>query len=233
MNEKDSKAIEFLRFPLICAVVCIHTNLIEYCDWLTDFSVFSNSSYIFISILCSIAVPLFFFISGYLFFKTQDFNEKIYIDKIKRRIISLFVPYILWNIIYFMIVCLFQIVKPDFQLLLHKSIYEMSLTDFLYIFWDISKISHLPTDQNAPLVTQFWFLQCLMIIILLSPIIYVGIKRLKVLFILLMAIICVTDILPEYTGVKWGAFFYFILGSYFSVNKISIIAFSLLSTKNR
>lgn len=50
---------------------------------------------IFSEILSPIAVPLFFIISGTLFFR--DYENSLYIKKIRNRIKTLFVPYCLWN----------------------------------------------------------------------------------------------------------------------------------------
>lgn len=45
------------------------------------------------------AVPVFFLLSAYLFFRTFDGTIENYIQKIKRRFWSLFVPYIIFNTI--------------------------------------------------------------------------------------------------------------------------------------
>ena len=47
-----------------------------------------------------IAVPGFFMISGYLFYR--DFDWNLLAGKWKRRISSVLVPYILWNFLYYM-----------------------------------------------------------------------------------------------------------------------------------
>ena len=45
------------------------------------------------------AVPVFFLLSAYLFYRTFDGTVENYIQKIKRRFWSLFVPYIIFNTI--------------------------------------------------------------------------------------------------------------------------------------
>lgn len=225
MTFSDSKVIDFLRFPLICAVVCIHCNLLPYCSWLENYHCFSAFLYAFIYYFCSIANPLFFFISGFLFFKTTTFNKNIYLQKISRRIHSLLIPYVIWILFYFSIIVILQLIKPNFTLLLHKNIINLTPKDFLFLFWNLQQVTHLPTDQAAPLVTQFWFLQCLMISFLVSPIIWFGIKHIPFLFIIILGIICMFECLPEYPGIKWFAFFYFSLGAYFSIHKKSFSNF--------
>ena len=73
-SELQSKTIDFLRFPLIVGVVLIHSLLgsvsIQGQQMMAggDFSLYSNVSYLFSGIIARIAVPLFFFFSGFLFF---------------------------------------------------------------------------------------------------------------------------------------------------------------------
>ena len=222
MQKIDSQAVTLLRFPMICLVVCIHTNIMGiYCPWLYDLPVFSFFIRLFVDFFCGMAVPMFFFLSGLLFFREGTFGRQLYKSKLKKRVRTLLVPFIAWNIIYFLIVLTLQMLHPDFQMLLHKPVSEMTLTDYPYLFWDISQITHLPTDQGAPIVGQFWFLQCLMLLVLFSPIIWLGIHYLDIGFLVLLAVVDTMQLLPSYPGVVWYTYFYFSLGAYFSIKRIS------------
>ena len=50
------------------------------------------------NIMMDTIVPTFFFISGYLFFRT--YTPSAYMDKLRSRVRSLLVPYLLWNAIF-------------------------------------------------------------------------------------------------------------------------------------
>ena len=217
-----SKAISLLRFPLICAVVCIHTNLRVDCPWLEQLPFFSCFMHIFIDIICSIAVPVFFFISGLLFFREGTFSMSLYVKKIRSRIKTILIPYIAWTFIYLIVIVLLQWWHPNFRLLIHKSVYDLSFSDFLFLFWDMRQANDIPTDQAEPLVGQFWFLQCLMVLVLLSPIIYQGIKYLGVWFVVLVALLDVSGLMPFYPGVVFYTYFFFTLGAFFSLQDINI-----------
>lgn len=93
-----------LNFVLAILVVLIHTYNastygLEYGKgisssvlWIEDY--FSHN-------LAHTAVPLFFAISGYLYFRTVSFvNLK---EKLKRRVYTLCIPYLIWNFIYFLL----------------------------------------------------------------------------------------------------------------------------------
>lgn len=97
-NDRLSKTIMFLRFPLIVAVVFIHTNLADVMingRLLVNegqFPIHDLFRHIITNELARIAVPLFFFISGFLFFYHTDFSMKMYKQKLKKRVRTLLVP---------------------------------------------------------------------------------------------------------------------------------------------
>lgn len=109
-----SKTIMFLRFPLIVAVVFIHTNLTDVMingTLLADegqFPVHDVFRHVVTNELARIAVPLFFFISCFLFFYRSDFSFAVYGMKLKKRIRTLLVPYLFWNIVVFLLFLLTQ-----------------------------------------------------------------------------------------------------------------------------
>ena len=81
-DELLSKTIGYLRFPLAVGVVLIHNKMgeiniqgdvINYKDW----PWLSHTMDFFSAVLPTIAVPLFFFISGFLFFYNVDFDESV------------------------------------------------------------------------------------------------------------------------------------------------------------
>ena len=88
-----SKKITLLQFALSILIVYQHTSF-EYNGSLYAL----NRIHEFLFYLTQTAVPLFFMISGYLFYRT--FKIENVADKLKSRIKTLVVPYLLWNIIY-------------------------------------------------------------------------------------------------------------------------------------
>ena len=112
MPKKDqsvlSNTIDFLRFPLIIAVVFIHCDpapmviggkeLVEK----NTYPIYSLLRWIVSEEVAKIAVPLFFFISGFLFFyRSPSLTISDYVKKLKKRARTLLIPYILWNIFTF------------------------------------------------------------------------------------------------------------------------------------
>jgi len=223
MDALTSRVISFLRFPLIVAVIGIHCNLLVKHPELETRSVFYFLVYITMKLVC-IAVPLFFFISGFLFFKEGYLDLNLYKKKLKTRIYTVLIPYLLWNIIYFVIIGVIQLIKPDTLVILHKHIADFRWQDFLWIFWDISQITGLADDQRACLVGAFWFLQCLLVLFLLSPIIYYLIKYIRHYTLLIICILYFTDFIPEMPGIQCNAIVYYTFGAYLSIIGIDFIS---------
>lgn len=93
MNKLDSSVISVLRFPLIVGVVCIHSGMGAFLQYLLG------------GICGKLSVPIFLLISGYLFFRegSYELTKELWISKLKKRIFSLLVPYLLWNFIGYII----------------------------------------------------------------------------------------------------------------------------------
>lgn len=94
-NSNESKALSFMRFPLASLIVLLHTGITCGPE---DFTYYL-ANYINAPIV-QLAVPTFFFMSGYLFFiGKEEYNFNIYISKLKKKITTLVIPYIIWNLI--------------------------------------------------------------------------------------------------------------------------------------
>ena len=106
LKDLQFQVISFLRFPLIVAVVFIHSNSgnVVFNGLLAttniNFFVYEEVRYYISEIVARIAVPTFYFISGFLFWeKTDCFNIGVYMKKLKKRCRSLLIPYLFWNLV--------------------------------------------------------------------------------------------------------------------------------------
>ena len=210
IDERDSRLIQWLRFPLMVGVVFIHTDLRVVRPDLNGLPLFSETMGLFVDFVCGAAVPLFFFISGYLF--QMGYARRTYVQHLRHRLRTLILPYVLWIVLCIAIVAACQMLVPGFRLLLHKAIAECSATDFLWMFWDVSRATGINTDQHGPLVGQFWFLQCLMVLTLLMPLLRWLVRRLCVITLAVPFIVYAWGLLPHYPGIHAGALFYYTLG---------------------
>ena len=93
------KKKEFISFLLSILVFFIHSNFAKEIVSDSIISVVNYKvSYFFSNSITRFAVPMFFMMSGISFFKNYD-NKK-YLAKIKARLFTLVIPYLLWNTIW-------------------------------------------------------------------------------------------------------------------------------------
>ena len=96
LSEKlQSDTITWLRFPLIVGVVFIHDNITlgQNSGVINPFW-FDCVIRLFSDVLPRVCVPLFFIISGFLFFYGVKNLRLSYVNKVKRRFRTLFIPYV-------------------------------------------------------------------------------------------------------------------------------------------
>lgn len=239
-NSCQYDVFDIMRFPLAVLVIYIHCTI-----GLPEKPISLNSmtiSYqwdellrIYISrIISTTCVPFFFMISGYLFYqKQQIFNPIIFMNKLKRRLKTLILPYFLWIMLYFMITSLFMIRQSaltdfiDWYILVKK---HFEGNGSLSIFWDCNIIdshqNNLPIgymqDNSTPLLFTLWYIRDLIVAILLSPILFEVLSFLKIYFILLLGIAYIFNLWPYIHGISIVSIFFFTCGIYLS-SKISLI----------
>ncbi|WP_200878584.1 acyltransferase family protein [Sphingobacterium sp. ML3W] len=229
-EELQSKTINFLRFPLIVGVVFIHTDFsnvvmqgVKQIDF-ANYPIFSSIFTLFSKIILEICVPLFYFISGFLFFyKTPVFNTHTYLGKLKKRARSLLIPYVFWNLVVLLLLYLAQTFLGG-SLISGKSklITDYSMLDWLWAFWDTSMISsHL--DKSLPINSPFWFIRDLMVVVLFSPLIYIVLKKLKGIAVILLGILWITNQWMYLPGFSFASLFFFAAGAYFSIHNKNFV----------
>ncbi len=151
-----------------------------------------------------IAVPGFFMISGYLFFR--DFNLGRLEGKWERRIKSTLIPYILWNFLYYAgYVAASRL--PGISRVVGKGTISIDLDEFT------GAILHFKYNP------VFWYMFQLILLILLAPVIYLFIKSFAgriVLFTVLGLLLVLNIYLPF---LNTDALFYYSLAGAFAQNK--------------
>jgi len=230
-DELQSKTIDFLRFPLIVGVVFIHTDFSDIVMAgvkqisFASYPIFSHIFFLFSKVIFEVCVPLFFFISGFLFFyKTATFSTEIYLQKLKKRVRSLLIPYIFWNLLVILFLLLAQtFLSGSLVSGRNKLITDYSLLDWLWSFWDTSQVNpHL--NKSLPINSPFWFIRDLMVVVLFSPIVFILIKKLKTYAVIIMGLLWIFNPFFYLPGLSTVSFFFFTAGAYFSINNKNFVS---------
>ena len=230
----QSSVIDWLRFPLAVAVVFIHSfgipsevdvSLIDW-DNLSSMDFYNLVRICFSHVLTHIAVPTFFLVSGFLFFyKLKEFNWTIYVQKMKKRFHSLFVPYVLWNLASIMVTIGLKVGayfikgKP-----LSNIIIYIEEKGWWKMFWDCNvwaedRLNWLGYNcpMSGPINLPLWFLRDLIVVTILTPLVYWFVKSFRIYGVLLLGLFYVSGVWFPISGFTVTTVFFFSLGAYFSI----------------
>lgn len=229
-----SESINMLRFPLAILVVFVHGFGADidvaqlHASGLTGLAVYDYIRLFFSVVIARSAVPIFFIISGYLLFlKVEDYSKTVYMDKLRKRLYTLVVPYFSWIILFILWTLMFMVGgillhgKPWIRIIdyLHEN-------GCLHMFWDSSVWGKrftwlgVETHNSGPVLLPFWYMRDLIIMVVLSPVIYWLINKTKIIFLIFLLAIYVFDIRVSWmSGTFTWASLFFCLGSYFAINK--------------
>ena len=206
------EVIRQLRFPMIVLVTFAHS----YGQVAEGFSLLTSewNTYEFLKLLVSqtlvkVAMPVFFIMSGYLFFANVDkWDVTTYKKKIWRRVKTLLIPYLIWNLLM-----------------------AVKLKTFSWnIFWVFWCPAGIQTDwfgqeqlMTAPANMPLWFLRDLMVVSLLTPIIYILVRKLGYWLMAVLTLLYLSGACAFIPGLSAYSVYFFILGAFLSIRKRDLI----------
>ena len=186
MSKYLSRKIKFISVFAMIAVVFIHsynfkdlfltpaTRISEGFNGAAMFEYFLSNE------LLRFAVPLFFLISGFLFFFTYENTARCYVNKLFSRARSLLVPYVIWALLSGLLVTVLAQIPftADLPIIQEKAFDWAEF--YMYLI--------------SPAAFQLWFVQQLMLFAVLSPVLYFLIKKTKGVILIPFAVLWVSDI---------------------------------------
>lgn len=234
-NNLGTQSLDLLRFPLGLFVVTVHVfdtagiTLLEgeHMDT-TCYPAFMGLNAFIDAFVRGVSVPVYFFISGYVFFLNVDWGKNTYIRKLKNRIKTLFIPYIIWISLEIVLTIVTHL--PIFSGLMSYADTEVHLTSsvILSCFWqyhgdlisvsDAAFNSGIDTANPYPLVVPLWFLRDLMLVVLCAPFLHLLLKKFKYWPLVGFGILYAAPMEHRF-NLLVTAFFFFSWGAYMSIAK--------------
>ena len=156
-----SQRITWIKSILCVLVIYVHCRNTDWFQVGTAPTIAAAEELI-CDIFAKIAVPGFFFFSGYLFFR--GYRPEKLLNKWKSRIFTLVIPFILWNLIYYVIEILLRLLPFTAGAFAGTSV-PISLSEILQAVF------------NCKYQPVFWFLQYLIIYTLLAPVFWFLMKN--------------------------------------------------------
>lgn len=209
MTKYLSKKIKIISLFSIFCVIMIHSyNFTD--SFLLPSTVISEKTncaamfeYFISNCVARFAVPLFFMMSGYLFFRNYEQTVRGYFTKLKKRVKNLLVPYLLWTAISVAIIVFASLVLKADGLATVKD--------------NMAKIvSKDPMLLLSPPAFQLWYMLELMLFTVISPVIYFLVKKTKLFIIIIAAVLWLFDI--NFSVVyNCEAVLFYLTGAYFAI----------------
>jgi len=205
ISSYNSQKIKVLSFVAIMMVLYIHAVFSEakglpIASYVQGVLSFSGLSFV--------ANPLFYCISGFLFFVGVTKVSDCY-PKIKKRARTLLVPYIIWNIIFVLWYLVLGIIPGVSKFV------NSDMTSGLFANGPLHTIYAL---FIAPAGFQLWYVRDLIIYVLLSPFFYICLKKFKWVLPVLLFFAGTLGLLYLPSTIKiWGSFF-FVFGGYIALH---------------
>lgn len=171
MNPTLSKAIGLLRFPLAALIVLKHyytpdISAKTLSGGIAEYPIYHYVGEFTKGVFPAMAVPLFFFISGYLYFNKIELNGDkcfsltLWKHKTYSRIKSLLIPYLSWNLIVLLLYFAVQQIAGNSEVMAkdgYKLIADYSLMDYGKAFYALD-------STGMPIDGPLWFIRDLFIV---------------------------------------------------------------------
>ena len=199
IDNKLSQKIAFFHIFGLMLVIPIHISM-------KMDPAFSNYFVTPFRVFCHAFQPIYFGLAGYLFFQNieSDIIQK-YKYKLKKRVNSLIVPYILWNILAFGL----------YLLLVHYDIKSYLVDSFQTLYASrnvLDLIFHVPVDEHL------WFVQDLIVVSIISLPLYYLLNNKK--WYVLLCLVALTMVVHQ---TKMASIASFAIGAYVGINNKELL----------
>lgn len=225
MNSLSSRAIEWVRFPLILLVLINHCHPEDYafCIPVLDFPGHSLGEMVYgfaayaMTWFAFTSVPVFFLLSGYLFFikAGKEWNWDFYRQQLRKRVHSLLIPYLLFNLIATLSVTIYG--EPGWR--------NQDMISCIGHFWNSTTFCvgmhnwyGLDMQLFYPEVIALWYLRDLIFMCLISPVVWYFIKNHPKPALAILSLIYLSGLWIGANGYNSQAILFFCLGASFSIH---------------
>lgn len=213
--------ISKLRPYLLLLVIINHCTPGNYLTTINGggkWLVFNGLQVIFGHILTPAATGLFFLISGFLYFNNVDiFNIETYKYKTRKRLHSLIIPYLVWNIIAMSFTFFVQI----YNSYKHGTTFDF---DIFEQFWccyrwadGSQNIFGISMPMYGPADLPLWYLRDLIVVSLIAPLVFWFVSHAKSIYLTILGILFVSQIWTSIPGFSIDALLFFSIGVYMAI----------------
>ena len=159
--------------------------------------------------------------SGFLFFQGYDGTLAVYRTKLRRRVRTLLLPYLIWNAITLLAIVVKR-PKPNLGVYFATRYYPPILIPSVWRYAG----EFLGITTKYPVSYQFWFIRDLLVLVVAAPTIYFLAKERRI------GLFCLAMLGGVWLSARWPlawpadeSLFFFFCGSYLAIHNIDVCAF--------
>ena len=196
--------IDLIRIILTIGIVSLHATITDLATSTAAFDLITKV----VIIVTKVCVPVFFVMSGYLYFRNtpEDPSSEWFWKKLRSRFFSLFIPYIIANCIALVVYYSTMKVFPS----MISGFLGDNWKDPVFVFW------------KGPVNLSLWFIRELIKVTILTPVIFLIVKHFRWWGVIILGLLLVLKIGP-------APLFYYSAGSCLAVWKINPVEKWLMS----
>ena len=190
--------VDLLKILLTVGIVFRHAELVGQAGLDAAYDALSHG----IQLLTELCVPLFFVLSGFLFFRNppERADFRFFRDKLRRRIRTLLVPYLIANVFAFLAYWAAWRFAPGMM----DGYFGDSWRNPLFVFW------------TGPVNLSLWFIRDLFLALLLAPLYWLLVRFTRFWGVLVLGLFWYL------TGTPAWCNFFFVLGAWAAVSRTDI-----------
>ena len=221
----DSDILSRLRFPLAVVVVFIHSygpaiSKAALAQPFTSQWGYEVLRVAFSHSLGDFAVPMFFLIAGFFFFLSmQRWNWRLYGQKMRRRVSTLLIPYLVWNILYVLHTTWPTLAPALIQGDWSGWLARLNRMGGWHMLWDSRT---MPNGVTTPVLVPTWFLRDLIVLDIMAPLLYCLIRRMRWVLVAVVSVLAICQWWIPLHGFSSWSTLWFALGATFSIEGLSI-----------
>lgn len=206
--KKNLQHIDEIRFLIIHLILVNHSML--------SYALIGNKvDQTLIGFWFEITSPTLALISGYLFFYGTS-KHLGFLEKVRRRIPSLLVPYVIWSLAFFLI---YYLLKVSISNVFHLNLWYEAVKP---LTWKNALMSLV----NPPLV-NFWYLQNLILIIPFNFLFYYLLKNRMVSILFFMVILFIFAYHPFSIYFNPRFLPFYMMGCYYGYHEVHLPKFKI------
>ena len=209
-NKLFSYKATVMSFVMAIFVMYIHGNNIAYYSFSSEFTVAHAVEKLVGEVLGGLAVPLFFVMSAYWLFRFKVFESdalRVLFRKMKKKVKTICVPYLVWNIIGMIFYLVITRVPVLANMMNNGEVIELNLSNifggiFLYRYY-----------------YPFWYMAELIILTALAPLILIIIRKKYLCAISFSVVIVAVFANWNFTYLKASSVLFFVIGATLAIYK--------------